>query len=182
MNIENQVYTLTGDLLEDCMALIPHNIELLNGKKSLFLVKSIEKVKSYTIESHMKYEQIIVQFDNDPTDFYEIEIVLSEDLSGYQDQMLQFAFISHCLRTIPEFQAENPNCSQFVKAYAEKQQTNPQPTFAQGYKRRDLELVPKTISEAALRGLVVDGDLIVQSKYPPSTVAELCESYKLASK
>lgn len=122
-------YKLTTDLIADCMALIPQNALKLNGR--------------YSVNSH-KGEHI---FNN-----LTIENII-------KDINLNYNFISHCLRTIPEFQKPAPiETLSMVK-----------PALLQAGHERGLAYEPKTIASAALHG---------QSEFPPSTLEELCESYK----
>lgn len=67
--------TLTTNLIADCMALIPQNLERLNQNTN-------------------KYKFI--------------------SLHG-QQMTATFGVLSHCLRTIPEFQTENPELAAELK-------------------------------------------------------------------
>lgn len=124
-------YKLTTDLISDCMALIPQNLERLN--KPDYSVEIINK-EIYVCTPSNKY------------------FIFGGDFF-YKDYERDFVFACHCLRTIPEFQRENP---EYAKT---KWQAV---TYTEG-------IIWETIASATLHG---------QGEFPPSTLEELVESYK----
>jgi hypothetical protein len=76
-------YKLTTNLIADCMALIPQNLELLNKTVfPIFNFNDYEKDQIFCVKNEYG------KFD---------------ELSDFA----QFLFLSHCLRTIPKFQVED---------------------------------------------------------------------------
>lgn len=143
-------YTLTTDLIADCMALIPDNLERLNNEKYKI---EIDK-NSFTINGWSPF-------------FY----ITDNSTQG-------FLFISHCLRTIPEFQAENPKIKRLINEIQEAKIKEKESigmgeclyhSLIQINKKRLKEIKFKTISSATLHG---------QGEFPPATLEELVESYK----
>jgi hypothetical protein len=156
-------YKLTTDLITDCMALIPDNLELLNDHGFYF-----EKVDS----------------------FYEVELPSASNcrLSFYDARQAELSFIiaSHCLRTIPEFQVERQEYIQdsFLLNLLEKRFNDGEIADYSlvATMESSVEKTPKTIASATLHGMeykVIDGkrQLVMMDK-PPSTLEKLCESYK----
>jgi hypothetical protein len=153
-------YKLTTDLIADCMALIPQNLELLNNHGFYF-----EKVDS----------------------FYEVELPSASNcrLSFYDARQAELSFIiaSHCLRNIPEFQVELPqevdffelhvgDCIREFYMYAKvKEETTNQTEWAVKDLHREYKdklKLPRTIASATFWG---NGTF-------PNTFEKLCESYK----
>ena len=137
-------YKLTTNLIADCMALIPHNLELLNENYDFFASGDMD-VEYYFNELHPR---------------------------------LKFLNLSHCLRTIQEFQEPNPLYIQAIETYNKNwmdrivdssMQTTKLIQELKYAQKIGCELLPKTIASATLHG---------QGEYPPSTLEELCESYK----
>ncbi len=137
-------YKLTTNLIVDCMALIPENLELLNEDYDFF-----------------------ASGDMDVEYFY----------NGLHPR-LKFLNLSHCLRTIQEFQEPNPLYIQAIETYNKNWMDRVVDSSMQTTKliqelkyaqKIGCELLPKTIASATLRG---------QGEYPPITLKELCESYK----
>lgn len=130
-------YTLTTNLIKDCMALIPQNIDRLNGEQEIFMLWR-------PVNGNFYYD-----WENES---HSIKFNQCED---YQ----KFVILSFCLRTIPEFQI----CSTHKRTKEWGEYVNRTPI----------------ISNATLKGYKKDenGDLI-PTEYPPSTLDELCESYK----
>lgn len=146
-------YKLTTNLIADCMALIPHNLELLNEDYDFF-----------------------ASGDMDVEYFY----------NGLHPR-LKFLELSHCLRTIQEFQRPNleyvrlrNKANSMLEVYkhniSRKNQGKDFDLCVVAYYEEDRQRViglrmktPKTIASATLHG---------QGEYPPSTLEELCESYK----
>jgi hypothetical protein len=101
----------------------------------------------------------------------------------------QFLILSHCLRTIPEFQEPNEKYEAhkiFAKEAEKKIEEElmdmkrlnkptvdyaavVEPMLEKVFHERSFFYTPKTIAAATLRG---------QGEFPPSTLEELCESYK----
>ena len=137
-------YKLTTNLIVDCMALIPENLELLNEDYDFF-----------------------ASGDMDVEYFY----------NGLHPR-LKFLNLSHCLRTIQEFQEPNPLYIQAIETYNKNwmdrvvdssMQTTKLIQELKYAKKIGCKLLPKTIASATLHG---------QGEYPPSTLEDLCESYK----
>jgi len=140
-------YKLTTDLIVDCMALIPHNLERLNNQH--FNIE-MEDENSLYVNNYL--------LDNRPSN--------------------SFSFFSHCLRTIPEFQVENPEIQKLLNEIQEYEIKLKKASgmgdilhdiIIKSNKTKLKELTHKTIASATLHG---------QGEFPPSTLEELCESYK----
>jgi hypothetical protein len=133
------------------MALIPQNVERLN------------KVQK---EMKVVYSSKMINEPTKPVYFYKKNFLQAFTFDDFNLNK-QFKFISHCLRNIPEFQEPNPK---FVKF--NKYGNHPFGTEADMLTLADecgLIQLPQTIAAATLHG---------QGEYPPSTLEELCESYK----
>ena len=87
-------------------------------------------------------------------------------------------FYIDCLRTMQEFQESNPLYIQAIETYNKNWMDRVVDSSMQTTKliqelkyaqKIGCELLPKTIASATLRG---------QGEFPPSTLEELCESYK----
>ena len=143
-------YKLTTNLIADCMALIPHNLEVLNDNYDFFASGDMD-IEYYFNELHPR---------------------------------LKFLNLSHCLRTIQEFQITTIEYLQYkieiqLLNYAEvfdysrlhPTKINEKVFVAnkKAYCEGRLENIRETIASATLHG---------QGEYPPSTLEELCESYK----
>jgi len=148
-------YKLTRDLIADCTALIPQNLELLN-------------------ENNLTIDSIYFLFKNDCIEKFDKSkgytgCVARVDLVDYSD-FYQFQILSHCLRTIPEFQKQNPKANSFYYFTQPQPATNtPNGVAYSLLENRIKEYIPKTIASATLHG---------KGEYPPATLEELCESYK----
>jgi hypothetical protein len=129
-------YTLTTDLIADCMALIPQYLELLNTSQNEF------------------------EFGYD---IFTDKIGMATKLYDTNSDIWKFHAFSHCLRNIPEFQAENKN---FKAMESVCQSTT---GIFRTMNLSVLSQTPKTIAAATLHG---------QGEFPPSTLEELCESYE----
>jgi hypothetical protein len=82
----------------------------------------------------------------------------------------RFLIISHCLRNIPEFQDENPKITELNNELIKFNTPRDREYRADVRSRIKVFLQHKpTISSATLHG---------QGEFPPSTLEELCESYK----
>lgn len=88
-------------------------------------------------------------------------------------EVWQFYVISHCLRTIPEFKAENPA---HAKKWQEIEDLNmgDEPDNSPKWRKYgkllgEFNAIQSTIASATLHG---------QGDFPPSTLEELCKSYK----
>jgi len=135
--------TLSGNLINDVMALIPKNQEIITAKVDNILINIEPKY------SKIEKEAMIYGYYNS------------------LNKLESFEFVSHCLRTIPEFQipldrykdlenhANNPNIRHNIKELMLMNEL--------------LLYMPETIASATLHG---------QVGFPPSTIGELCESYK----
>ena len=186
-------YKLTTDLIADCMALIPQNLKRLN-----------EKAKYFKFEFQ----------NNEPLFIYDLE-------NNYKCyfQYLKFNYgvsiISHCLRTIPEFQEKSNKFWQLDKEIRELEENLRYPSisgkweeivnFEKNPQIRDLyytnvnisividfykkqiyelfktETIKEIYSKKRERGknaTIASATLHGQGEYPPSTLEELCESYK----
>ena len=170
-------YKLTTNLIADCMALIPHNLELLNENYDFF-----------------------ASGDMDVEYFY----------NGLRPE-LKFLNLSHCLRTIQEFQEEikgdviidnkhffegdlvlhsepdryttllvifDPNLKKYRLLNMDNELIwdveDVNTHWGEGIEGWEVELEKcgtksRTIASATLHG---------QGEYPPNTLEELCESYK----
>lgn len=129
-------YKLTTDLKADCMALIPKYITELNQNK-IDLIFIVQTGKVYMCHKKVKLKNEIQESGDD----------------------FMFKIISHCLRTIPEFQAETKQYREYL-------------LDCQDYDEDSIirEYPPaRSIASATLHG---------QGEYPPSTLEELCKSYK----
>lgn len=145
-------YKLTTDLIADCRALIPENLERLSDDNWVFTENNngVTLINNWFIHDYI------------------------EDKS-----FRGFAFFSHCIRTIPEFQEENPERENFkyriINNNKKIKLTEDKSEWAKVYKTHNaglafaLSILPKTIASATLHG---------QGEYPPSTLEELIESYK----
>ena len=137
-------YKLTTNLIADCMALIPHNLELLNENYDFFASGDMD-VEYFFNELHPR---------------------------------LKFLELSHCLRTIQEFHRIQPlyyyyhnqrkNAIEKLEKEGLSYHEIKEKLYMPGAKDMLIENW-KTIASATLHG---------QGEYPPSTLEELCESYK----
>lgn len=147
-------YKLTDDLIQDCMSLIPQNLERLN-EKSYFIFEHDEQ-RGVSITSWQ---------------------ITAREIKG-SEEIEKFLIISHCLRKIPEFQAENPK---YQEPDYESLETEDYNVFEIA-ESIEIACLPKTIASATLHGMewkVVDGvKQLVMMDEPPRTLKELCESYK----
>jgi hypothetical protein len=165
-------YTLTTDLIADCMALIPQYLELLNKQQEKFGVKPPRPNRGH----HREYQNTIL-FDFHGDVVADVGYECDHEFYFGQSAIVDFILISHCLRNIPEFQAENPKldyvkeCYEYNKALAENPQSQNRFILwhATGCYREEIDSTPKTIASATLHG---------QGEFPPSTLVELRESYK----
>lgn len=142
-------YKLTTNLIADCMALIPHNLELLNENYDFFASGDMD-VEYFFNELHPR---------------------------------LKFLNLSHCLRTIQEFKRIQPlyyyyhnqrkNAIEKLEKEGLSYQEIKQKLYMPGATNMLVETW-KTIASATLHGATRHG----QGEYPPSTLEELCESYK----
>ena len=142
-------YKLTTNLIADCMALIPHNLELLNESYDFFASGDMD-VEYFFNELHPSFK---------------------------------FLDISHCLRTIQEFKRIQPlyyyyhnqrkNAIEKLEKEGLSYQEIKQKLYMPGAQNMLVETW-KTIASATLHGATRHG----QGEYPPSTLEELCESYK----
>lgn len=157
-------YKLTTDLIKDCVALIPQNWERLNKSKKYNVRPIFEpNPNKFGVVISEPYWKVYVEWIlTDVDDYKKIRT---------NGQIIVDKFVRDCLRTIPEFQGENPQIKkEFQKRGLNKISfggKNPQLARLQfAYWRQNQ---PKTIASATLHG---------QGEYPPSTLEELCESYK----
>ena len=135
-------YKLTTDLIADCMALIPQNLELLNEKTNgLYFTANEGTLLFYNVGTLAK------------------KVVFSK-LSTQE----KFAFFAYCLRTIPKFQV---NTNKYLEL--EKESSTSGSGLERAFATIVLSNTRKTIASATLHG---------QGEFPPSTLEELCESYK----
>ena len=142
-------YTLTTDLIADCMALIPQNLERL-------------KNDFFSINIH---ESRGIEFEFDLLDYGFHNLDWYDTFDGYS-----LFIISHCLRTIPEFQEPNPKILKKIKNVSRN--LTGQNLTKEEIKKMLLKtttIYNRTIASATLHG---------QGEFPPSTLEELCESYK----
>lgn len=145
-------YKLTTDLIADCMALIPDNLDRLNEWQEdyLFEIKDGDILFTPAISYNT----------------WGLDGFLSLD---------QYIIISHCLRTIPEFKDENPELENNyqeileISKLCESDSDSRANWHLLGQKVQQQVMIPQTIASATLHG---------QGEYPPSTLEELCESYK----
>ena len=144
-------YKLTKDLVADCMALIPYNLEKLNSTSKGFEFK------------HQNNRSIFVY---DLKNSYECYFC-------YLKSNYKFVFISHCLRTILNFQ--KPNL---------KYKSKPEVTHDIWSKWMSYFLnnsFDKKVAKECFGDLyssIASATLHGQGEYPPNTFEELCESYK----
>ena len=142
-------YKLTTNLIADCMALIPHNLELLNENYDFFASGDMDVEYSFN-ELHPSFK---------------------------------FLNLSHCLRTIQEFKRIQPlyyyyhnqrkNAIEKLEKEGLSYQEIREKLYMPGAQNMLVETW-KTIASATLHGATRHG----QGEYPPSTLKELCESYK----
>ena len=146
-------YQLTTDLIADCMALIPQNLERFNEGQKLFnLYEKSEKI--YIDISKMESWDLQYFFSH----------FFLDSIRYHIEDVFKVAFLSHCLRTIPEFQEKNHNYQLYLEKQ-KKRQGEWQIDSGKMFCSHD----PKTIAAATLHG---------QDRFPPNTLEELCESYK----
>jgi hypothetical protein len=184
-------YKLTTDLIADCMSLIPQYLELLNKNKNYDVrLKFKPNPNEFgVIISKTSWKTYVDWVLTEPDDYAKIHT---------NAQIIIDRFVQDCLRTIPEFQAENPsysskinirsitrtgflNTKMVAKLEKDKEFTN---YNLDNFLFNDVKKLhlPKTIAFATLHGLerkVINGveKLVIMDK-PPSTLEELCESYK----
>ena len=193
-------YKLTTNLIADCMALIPQNLERLNDSQDIFKFKS--------------YDPKLIEFNN--LTLYNVkeqETYSILNFNGLIDTFKVFV-ISHCLRTIPEFQEHSKQIKVGDLCTVELFQHYNKNLFhiyrvckilnSNSYYEtpitKDWEKPPihKEIAEIAFvmdiavsnkilrvrtdqikpRRTISSATLHGQGEYPPSTLEELCESYK----
>ena len=146
-------YTLTTDLIADCMALIPQNQNIITAKDEKMFINI-----DLTLLKETQNALVYGYFNN-------------------LNKLEAFDFIRRCLRTIPEFQEETKDYTKlkdFIKGEKddpswEDEKTSNRKFMFYAWRRERLELTPRTIACATLHG---------QGEFPPSTLEELCESYK----
>ena len=142
-------YKLTTNLIVDCMALIPHNLELLNESYDFFASGDMDVEYSFK----------------------------------WLHPRLKFLNLSHCLRTIQEFHRIQPlyyyyhnqrkNAIEKLEKEGLSYQEIKEKVYMPGAKNMLVETW-KTIASATLHGDTRHG----RGEFPPSTLEELCESYK----
>jgi hypothetical protein len=105
-------------------------------------------------------------------------IVDCHSLKKLNGKQKDINFYIDCLRTIQEFQEPNPLYIQAIETYNKNwidrvvdssMQTTKLIQELKYAQKIGCELLPKTIASATLHG---------QGEFPPSTLEELCESYK----
>ena len=170
-------YKLTKDLVADCMALIPYNLEKLNRTSKDFEFK------------HQNNRSIFVY---DLKNSYECYFC-------YLKSNYKFVFISHCLRTILNFQKPNlkykskPEVTHDIwskwmsyflnNSFDKKDYTRWGRQIKTPYKdlSRQEQASDKKVAKECFGDLysnIASATLHGQGEYPPNTFEELCESYK----
>ena len=170
-------YKLTTNLIADCMALIPHNLELLNENYDFFASGDMDVEYSFnelhpsfkflelshclrTIQEFQKEIKGDVIIDN--KHFFEGDLVLHSEPNGWTNLLVIF---DHNLKKyrllnmdnefIWDVEGVNTHWGEWVNWWE--------------VELEKLGTKPRTIASATLHG---------QGEYPPSTLKELCESYK----
>jgi hypothetical protein len=151
-------YKLTTDLITDLMVLIPQNLERLNKQQEVFGVKPPRPNKGH----HKNYQNTIL-FDFHGDVVADVGYECDHEFYFGQSAIVDFILISQCLRIIPEFQEK---CNLYLEMT--KNWENDLHHWKEFWEGR-IEKMPKTIASATLHG---------QGEFPPSTLVELCESYK----
>lgn len=172
---------LTTDLIADCMALISLYSITLNKNQTVFHIQ----------KAHYGGEILMFSFIRN---LRNNEFFAYNNWGGLQEYQKVWV-LSHCLRTIPEFQTEtkkyeaykilaeenkkiqedfiknNPNASAWVFDCESPTEILEivEATIKQAISEVSLSYEPKTIASATLHG---------QGEFPPSTLEELCQSYK----
>ena len=170
-------YKLTPNLIADCMALIPHNLEVLNAKFSKydFIYLSKKIIWRHDIDTIcFVYQNFKIQYCPKHEKFQKD----SHDFNYPNINLAVIDFITHCLRTIQEFHKIQPlyyyyhnqrkNAIEKLEKEGLSYHEIKEKLYMPGAKDMLTETW-KTIASATLHG---------QGEYPPSTLEELCESYK----
>lgn len=170
-------YTLTTDLVKDCMALIPHNIERLEkgGFEMHYRVIFYDKTQRYI---DFKFDNLSVaipfigDFDHENRYLFAFKKIIK------YNSTVSMWLVSYCLRTIPEFQAENSQYKRTKKKLENNKNARLldagtdyilRGIISKSFEKTIKKYKYETIASATLHG---------QGEYPPSTLNELCESYK----
>ena len=171
-------YKLTTNLIADCMALIPHNLEVLNDNYDFFASGDMD-VEYYFNELHPRLKFLNLSHCLRTILDFKFEIkgdVIIDNIHFFEGDLILHSEPDRCTNLLVIF---DPN----LKKYRLLNMDNEFIWDVEGVNTHwgkwvvDLSEVelekcgtkPRTIASATLHG---------QGEYPPSTLEELCESYK----
>ena len=170
-------YKLTDNLISDCMALIPHNLELLNENYDFFASGDMDVEHSFN-ELHPSFKflelshclRTILDFG-----FETKGDVIIDNMHFFEGDLILYCEPDRCTNLLVIFDHN-------LKKYRLLNMDNEliwdvedvNTHWGEGVEGWEVELEkcgtkPRTIASATLHG---------QGHYPPNTLEELCESYK----